>query len=194
MPEKNNDFWWGILIGTLGTAIVYSLSKMERRISPIEEMRNIINNSQRDSSIRKAVATITQNCTSEDSICEISNIFSYVTDKIKYMRDPKRKDYFAHPLETLELKIGDCDCKSILLASLFESIGHETRLALIPGHVFVEVGIDTNDISKLPKKAFYIPENGRVWVPLESTAKGAYVGWMGKTNYDATVKGNVRYG
>ncbi|MDO9099080.1 MAG: hypothetical protein Q7U60_13295 [Candidatus Methanoperedens sp.] len=66
----------------------------------------------------------------------------------------RRKDRFSHPLETLQLRIGDCDCKSILLASLLETIGHKTELVLYPGHVFVQVHIENADVVRLPSKDF----------------------------------------
>lgn len=110
------------------------------------------------------------------------------------MRDPKRRDYFSNPLETLKLRIGDCDCKSILLSTLLESIGHETQVCLIPGHAFVRVSINQEDKDKLPKSAYYIEDMDKVWVPLESTAEGAYIGWMSETGYNAIVTGNVEFG
>ncbi len=200
--EKNeDDFWWGALFGIIGAAIaaaVVSESKKGQaeviRSKPLIEMRTIINDAQQNSYIREAAAQLTSGCTSGNSICEISAIFDFVANGIKYMRDPTRNDRFSHPLETLQLRIGDCDCKSILLASLLETIGHETELVLIPGHVFVQVRIKNTDVVRLPPSAFYIPKNGKIWVPLESTAEDAYIGWMSKTDYDALALGNARYG
>ncbi len=200
--KPEDKFWWGALFGIIGTAIataVISESKKNGqaemiRSDPLTEMRTIINDAQQNGYIRGAAAQLTSGCISGDSICEISTIFNFVTNGVKYMRDPARKDRFSHPLETLQLRIGDCDCKSILLASLLEAIGHETELVLIPGHVFVQVHIENTDIVRLPPSAFYVPKNGKVWVPLESTAEGAYIGWMSQSDYDALALGNARYG
>lgn len=206
MSDKETDdnkFWWGIALGIIGGAVaaaVVSNAQQNRSRNnqipkdPLLEMRAIVSNSQQDFSIREAAARITSRCISQDSICEISSIFSFVANEIKYMSDPARADRFSHPLETLKLRIGDCDCKSILLASLLETIGHVTELVVIPGHVFVQVQIENTDLVKLPPNAYHIQRNGKLWVPLESTASGTYIGWMSQNNYDAVNLGSARYG
>ncbi len=200
---NDNKFWWGLALGIIGGAVTVAVvsSAQQNRYrnyeipnDPLIEMRAILYNSQQDFSVRESAARITSRCTSQDSICEISTIFSFVANEIKYMSDPARKDRFSHPLETLQLRIGDCDCKSILLASLLETIGHKTELVLYPGHVFVQVHIENADVVRLPANAYHITKNGEVWVPLESTAEGTYIGWMSQSNYDAINLGSARYG
>lgn len=195
MAEKGDNFWVGVLvgvIGAIGTGIaIYCAGE---KIDPRRKIRELINQYQFHTTIRKVAADITQNCNAGDSVCEVSAIFNFVSNQIKYMSDPRRNDYFSNPLETLNLRIGDCDCKSILLATLLESIGHETQVALIPGHAFVRVSIKEEDITKLPQSAYYIEDIGKVWVPLESTAEGAYIGWMSEASYNAVVTGNVAFG
>lgn len=199
MTKEGDNFWWGVLLGVMGAAIagaaiLFARKAKAEKYSPLKEIRELINNYQFNSIIRESAAKITQNCSTSDFICEISAIFNFVANRIKYMRDPKSRDYFSNPLETLELRIGDCDCKSILLATLLESIGHETQVVLIPGHAFVRVSIDEEDKDKLPQSAYYIEDMGKVWVPLESTAEGAHIGWMNEAAYNAFVTGNVEFG
>lgn len=199
MAKEGDDFWLGVILTLVGAAIasaaiLYARKAKAEKYSPLKEIRELINTYQSNNKIRELAAKIVQNCSASDFICEISTIFNFVTSQIKYMKDPKREDYFSNPLETLKLKIGDCDCKSILLATLLESIGHETQVVLIPGHAFVRVSIKEEDKDKLPQDAYYIEDGDNVWVPLESTAVGAYIGWMNEAAYNAFVTGNVELG
>ena len=73
---------------------------------------------------------------------------------IRYVNDAHSSgDYLQFPYETLKNKAGDCDDLAILYASLLESIGLESFLMLVPGHIF----------------AGYIDSKGRA-VPIETTS------------------------
>lgn len=95
---------------------------------------------------------------------EIDRLFSYVRDNIRYVKDINGTETVHDVPHILAQGAGDCDDKSILLASLLESIGHPTRFVAIgeqPGsycHVFVETRI------------------GKGWIPLETTEPVA-AGW-----------------
>lgn len=55
---------------------------------------------------------------------------------------PERREYYQPPIATLEhVKGGDCDDLSMLTCSLWESIGFETTLNVVPGHIFPGVKI-----------------------------------------------------
>ena len=73
------------------------------------------------------------------------------------------RNLFTAPSVTIETRQGDCDDKSLLLASLLESIGYATRFVVSAtnprgsyNHVFVEA---------------FVPRLGR-WLPLESSIAG----------------------
>lgn len=63
---------------------------------------------------------------------------------MRYVRDIRGIETVHDPDTMLRIMAGDCDDKSILLASLLESIGHRTRfvaIAYAPGqfsHVWVQ--------------------------------------------------------
>lgn len=97
---------------------------------------------------------------------------------ITYVKDPNSThghdvtDNINYPVQTLELKSGDCDDTSILLASLLESIGIETSLIVYPDHVLVmfNTGIyEKNGIRVSYNEKGYIIHNYRLWVPVETT-------------------------
>ncbi len=53
-----------------------------------------------------------------------------------------RSDYFAYPLETLYLGMGDCEDQSLLTASILKACGYDTALLPLPGHIVVAVALD----------------------------------------------------
>jgi transglutaminase-like putative cysteine protease len=87
----------------------------------------------------------------------ISALHEFVRDRIRYVNDIRGVETLQQPERTLELRAGDCDDKSILLASLLEALGYKTRFHAVgfqPGvlsHVFPEVW------------------HGTGWLPLETT-------------------------
>lgn len=63
------------------------------------------------------------------------SIFEQVLHNFDYINE--RGEYLQPPVFTLRVvKGGDCDDLSMLLCSLWESIGFETTLNFIPGHVY----------------------------------------------------------
>lgn len=88
---------------------------------------------------------------------QIVALHAWVRDNIRYVMDPDEVETVQTPEFTLENGVGDCDDKSVLLASLLGAIGHPSRfiaVAFEPGafsHVYVETRL------------------GPDWVPLETT-------------------------
>ena len=97
---------------------------------------------------------------------------------ITYVKDPNSThgydvtDNINYPVQTLELKSGDCDDTSILLASMLESIGIETALIVYPDHVLVmfNTGIyEKNGMRISNNEKDYIKHNNKLWIPVETT-------------------------
>lgn len=103
---------------------------------------------------------------------------------LKYWTDPnaayetvtKTKsavDSLQFPVQTIQLKTGDCDDLAILACSLLESAGVESAFVTVPGHIFVAFALAmTPDEAK---KTFVKPDdlvfkNDKAWVPWEITA------------------------
>lgn len=116
--------------------------------------------------VRQKALSLTQGLRSKDRIGEIKALWSYVKNNIRYVRDIRNVETVQTPEQTLRQGSGDCDDKSLLLASLLESIGHPSAFWCIgtePGkfsHVLVLTRIG-------PKK----------WLPLETTVAEADFGW-----------------
>lgn len=114
--------------------------------------------------IRQLALKLTKDIKQKDFAGEVRALHNFVRDEIRYVKDIDGVETVHDAIQVLKQRAGDCDDKSILLASMLASIGHRVRLvavALQPHqycHVFVETLI------------------GRVWVPLETT-EPVEVGW-----------------
>lgn len=97
---------------------------------------------------------------------EARAIQQWVRDRIRYVRDPAGLELVQTPEETLRIKSGDCDDKSVLAGTLLQAIGHPVR--------FRAVGISA------PKQYQHVfPETriGTKWVSIETT-EPVDIGWL----------------
>lgn len=61
---------------------------------------------------------------------EIETLFEWVKRNVRYTRDIHRVELLHSARRMLELRAGDCDDMTILLAAMLKSIGHPVRLVL----------------------------------------------------------------
>jgi transglutaminase-like putative cysteine protease len=114
--------------------------------------------------IRRLAQSLIADVQQKDFTGEVERLHRFVRDEIRYTKDINGVETLHDAEHVLAYKQGDCDDKSILLASLLESIGHPARLVAIgfnPGqycHVYVETLI------------------GKKYVPLETT-EPVEMGW-----------------
>jgi tetratricopeptide (TPR) repeat protein len=103
---------------------------------------------------------------------------------LKYWTDPnaayatvtKTKsavDSLQFPVQTIQLKTGDCDDLAILACALLESAAVESAFVTVPGHIFVAFALAMKPDEA--KKTFAKPDdlifkNDKAWVPWEITA------------------------
>ena len=115
--------------------------------------------------VRLAALQITQRLPQRGYSEEVAALHAFVRDRIRYVQDVRGVETLQDPVRTLQLRAGDCDDKSVLLAALLESIGHPARFVAVgfrPGewsHVYVET------------RAGLRGRRGRsIWLPLETCA------------------------
>jgi Transglutaminase-like superfamily len=96
---------------------------------------------------------------------EVRAVQRWVRDVIHYVQDPVDVELVQTCEKTLELRRGDCDDKSTLLAAMLESIGHPCK--------FVAVGINGGDFSHVMVQT----KVGDAWVWLETILPGVEAGW-----------------
>lgn len=100
-----------------------------------------------------------------DFTSEMQALFAYVRDRITYRRAPVGTQLVADARRTLQMGVGDCAMKSVLLATLLATLGHPSRFVVLSydgedyQHVFIEASI-----------------NGH-WVALDPTNEQARLGW-----------------
>ena len=82
-------------------------------------------------------------------------------------------DYVQFPRETLERKSGDCDDLVAFYSAALESMGIETRVLEVPGHMFMmfSAGIAAEDDGYTMDNMYVIYED-RLWIPVETTLLG----------------------
>jgi hypothetical protein len=75
--------------------------------------------------------------TEKDWIGEVVALNGFVRDRVRYTRDVWGVETVQTPAATLTLRIGDCDDKATLLASLLMSIGFRVQFGLLNrrGHI-----------------------------------------------------------
>jgi transglutaminase-like putative cysteine protease len=81
--------------------------------------------------VRVTAQTLVKDCPSRDTVCQVRTLHAFVRDNIKYLPDVRDVETIQTPDYTLRLASGDCDDQSVLLASLLESIGKQTRFLAI---------------------------------------------------------------
>ena len=127
-------------------------------------MRDIVRQYKTNLSIRHFAMQLVANVPDKDFEGEVYAVFSWVRDNIRYTRDVNGVETLQTPDKTIQLGQGDCDDQAVLVSSLLESIGFQTRFTAIgfqPGiyqHVFCEVMMLDHS-----------------WIPLETT-EGSDVG------------------
>lgn len=115
--------------------------------------------------LREVCAALVKQLPQGDKAAEVRALHAFVRDHIRYTNDTRGVETVQTPQATLELGIGDCDDKSILLASMLECIGRPSRFVAVAfgdpprySHVLVETLL------------------GKSWFPLE-TIKPVQAGW-----------------
>src|ERR1700747_89427 len=152
------------------TATLYFINDGPAGIAQTLAMMSELSRAGRLSPIwREAALSLISPYDQKDCVAEITALHAFVRDHIRYVNDPDELELLQTPEKTLELRAGDCDDKSILMASLLRSIGYAARYRAVgtrPGifeHVYVETKLGTR------------------WIPLETT-EPVEVGWQPPEN------------
>lgn len=123
-------------------------------------MRDLIRSGSRLVPIRQLAVNLTNMLPQKNWKAETNALFTFVRDKIRYVKDIAGTETLHTADRVLANKAGDCDDKCILLGSLLKSIGHPVRIVAIgfktPNsceHVYLETR----------------PGNVGDWIALETT-------------------------
>jgi len=111
-------------------------------------MRDMTRRGRKNLMVRNKAVLLTRDLPQKDRPGEIRVLHNFVRDSIRYVRDVRGVETVQDAEATLRLQAGDCDDKSVLLASMLEALGFRTRFRAVgfkPGHyqhVFPEVLFD----------------------------------------------------
>jgi transglutaminase-like putative cysteine protease len=169
---------------------LYDVKTIDQRVKRVIEM---INKGKQDPRVRAVAVKIVsrlcgdKHCIKErDYYGEVKAIFDWVRKYIRYVHDINGIDTFQHPARTLEFGGGDCDDYTILLASLYQSIGYPVRIRVVAAvrpevyknmtpsqkskvdynHIYLLVGIP-------PHK---LPDSQKDWIPVDASVNKPF-GW-----------------
>lgn len=118
----------------------------------------------KDVGVREVAGSLVRDLPQYDKIGEIKALHAFVRDAIRYTGDIRGVETLQTPKATLELGVGDCDDKSLLLAALLLAINLPAR--------FVAIGMNGGDLSHVLVEVRY----GKGWMPLE-TIRPVAAGW-----------------
>jgi len=142
------------------------------------KMRELTNKDTANQSIIEFTNDLVSDLPERNQKEEAKRIFEFVRDKIRYVKDPFRVETVYSASKTLDpVKTedgwnlagrmqADCDCKSVVAATMLQSIGMPTRFVAIKtpfkptgfSHVYLEALIN------------------REWIPMETILKKPF-GW-----------------
>jgi hypothetical protein len=127
-------------------------------------MRQLVNTGKKSPVVRQLAVNLTKGLAQKDWKSEIDSLYSFVRDRIRYVKDINGVETLHTVEKILENAAGDCDDKSILLASLLESLSHKTRL--------VAIGFRRGTFCHVYPEVFH----NNTWIPLETT-EPVRMGW-----------------
>lgn len=133
-------------------------------LATLKIMRNLVRESKKSLRVRSLALQITQNLPAKNWALEVSALHEWVKNNIRFVRDIRDVETVHDAERVLYFKQGDCDDKSILFASLAESIGHPTR--------FVAVGFSPEMYEHVYTETLI----GRKWVASDTTENRPF-GW-----------------
>lgn len=138
----------------------------------LAEMTKLINNGKIDPMVIERARDIISDVPEKDYEQEADKIFKFVQKNVRYTKDVAGVETLTAPqrmlreIESRGHTFGDCDDKTILLGTLLESVGHQTRLVVTsqsPTKEFQHVYLEANLLGE--------------WIPLDATKKDAQMGW-----------------
>ena len=149
----------------------------------VRKIRALVEAAKRDPSFRQRAAAIVARVPQRDQVGEITAVFDFVRDGVRYLRDPwapEGLELFTAPALLLRdvdegIAAGDCDDHVILASALLETIGYRTRYRIggLPPDHFRHIWLEVQSA------------NG--WLPLELVKKDEPVGYDPSPRFPLTL-------
>lgn len=139
----------------------------------VRKIRALVEAAKRDPAFRERAAAIVASVPQRDQVGEITAIFDFVRDGVRYLRDPwapEGLELFTAPAQLLRdvdagTAAGDCDDHVILASALLETIGYRTRYRIggLPPDHFRHIWLEV--------------QSSGGWLPLELVKKDEPAGY-----------------
>ncbi len=108
-------------------------------------MRELVKAARIDPVMMNHAISIIHMVPAKDEFAEISALFDFVQNHVRYVRDVAGLETLADPRMTMQRLVGDCDDQATLLATMLESVGYHTRFVMASytggdfEHVYLQV-------------------------------------------------------
>jgi hypothetical protein len=87
-------------------------------------------------SVVGALSQATANMSAGYTYSKLCAVFDFVSEHVRYQREPEGQDHWQTPEETLALGTGDCEDYALLLDSMAMAMNGSARLYLLDSHAF----------------------------------------------------------
>lgn len=105
--------------------------------------------------------------------------FDYEYDHTQYYIDTDRyseiTDFWAYPNQTVFSGFGDCEDTSMLIASMLKTVGFDSAVMVLPGHMALSVVIDGYRAYSDSEDYMMIQYDGRTYYFCESTVQSPVI-------------------
>lgn len=111
----------------------------------------------------------------QESSAILGELHEWAQETIDYKAQQGDKDHFQDPLETLQLREGDCEDFTIILGSMTTYLGIPTIMRVVSKdnknwrHIYAVAGLPSG--------------NPRYWIPLDASARSKPMGWQNTKSY-----------
>lgn len=159
-------------------------TEVERAVKGMKHQILLNDSAIRNFAVKESIAYFSDKYGEYGLTARYLSLFKYINNHFHYVPDPKKTEYYATPMETIENGIaGDCDDHTILMISALGAIGAKTRMVLTEDHVYPELYcankkeflqmqsaiIDLFQKDQ-PHGLFYREENSAYWINLDYSA------------------------
>jgi len=117
--------------------------------------------------VRVTAQSLVKDCANRDRVCQVRELHAFVRDRIKYLPDVRDVETIQTPDYTLRMGSADCDDASVLMASLVESVGFQSR--------FLAIAVRGGGFSHVSSQVML----GTHWVNLETIVPTLPQSWHG---------------